>query len=114
MGAGVVQIDGKDYGGDDPLPISKIPTEQLKRWKESGKIGTRIAEAGVGLEVIVKNANARNAVLEQEAAVKDARITELEKSIADKDVLLQDKDTQIGTLGQQIEELTKSNSGSKK
>lgn len=136
MGAGVVQINGKDYGGNDPLPTSKIPSETLKRWKDSGKIGTKITEEGVGLEVIVKNASVRiselegivadrdarileleqsdrSSVLEQEAATKDARITDLEKDVADKDVLLSSKDDQIKNLGKQIEELTKAKSGGK-
>ncbi|MEE8206911.1 MAG: hypothetical protein V3T82_08170 [Nitrospinaceae bacterium] len=136
MGAGVVQIDGKDYGGDDPLPVSKITTDQLKRWKDSGKIGTRVTETGVGLEAVVKNATIRisaleetvagkdariseleqsdrTSVLEDEAGVKDARIVELEKEVADKDVLLSSKDDQIKNLGTQIEELTKPKTGGK-
>ena len=104
MGAGVVQIGGKEYGADVPLPVDKIPKAQLDRWLESGKVRGKVMTGGVGVEAILTNAQARIADLEKDAADSNtakvaaldkvaelekqagedqARIAELEKEVAD-------------------------------
>jgi hypothetical protein len=40
---GVVQVDGKDYGINDALPVDKIDKDKLDRWKKDKKVGEKIA-----------------------------------------------------------------------
>jgi hypothetical protein len=92
MGAGVVQIGGKEYGTDDPLPVDKIPKAQLDKWLESGKVRGKVMVGAVGMEKILANAQARIAELEKQVADSDAakiaaldKCAELEKQVADSD-----------------------------
>lgn len=64
LGAGVVQIDGKEYGADEPLPISQIPKATLDRWMKSGKVGGKIK--AVGPDAVFKNLQAELAEAREE------------------------------------------------
>ena len=42
LAPGVVQVDGKDYGIDKPLPVDKIDKKLLAKWIKAGKVGEKI------------------------------------------------------------------------
>lgn len=79
LGAGVVQIDGKEYGADEPLPISKIPKPKLDRWLESGKVGGKIQ--AVGPDAVFKNMQEELAELRKQAGEYEAMVAELRKQV---------------------------------
>jgi len=72
IAAGVVSVDGKDYGINDALPVDKIEKEKLARWKKQGKIGGKIAPVKVNLGEKIKE-------LETELSEANEKIVELEK-----------------------------------
>ena len=43
LGDGVININGKDYGAEMPLPVDEINTDDLKKMKADGRIGAKIA-----------------------------------------------------------------------
>ncbi|MEE9499592.1 MAG: hypothetical protein V3V24_09665 [Nitrospinaceae bacterium] len=105
MGAGVVQIGGKEYGADDPLPTDKIPKAQLDKWLESGKVRGMVKAGGVGVEAILSNAQARVAELEKQLADSDAakvaaldKCAELEKESGEDKARIAELEKQIETL----------------
>ena len=79
LAAGVVQIDGEEYGADEPLPISKIPKATLDRWIASGKVGGKIQ--AVGPDAVLKNLQEELAELRKQAVDDAAKIAELEKQV---------------------------------
>lgn len=90
LGAGVVQIDGKEYGADMPLPTSKIDKARLKRWVDSGKVGGKLKVGGVDVDAVLANLQGdlkeeRQKVtdLGKQAEADQEKITGLEKQVED-------------------------------
>ncbi len=90
LGAGVVQIDGKEYGADMPLPVSKVDKDTLKRWKDSGKVGGKLKAGGVDVDAVLANLQgdlkeARDVISAQvkQADADQEKISDLEKQVED-------------------------------
>jgi len=72
IAAGVVSVEGKDYGINDVLPVDKIDKDKLARWKKEGKIGAKVAPVKANLGEKIKE-------LETDLAEANEKIAELEK-----------------------------------
>ena len=79
LGAGVVQIGGKEYGADEPLPVSKIHKDTLDRWVASGKVGGKV-QAG-GSDAVLKNLQEELAELRKQAVAYEATVAELRDQV---------------------------------
>jgi predicted RNase H-like nuclease (RuvC/YqgF family) len=79
---GVVNVDGKEYGADDALPVGSIDKKILARWKKEKKVGAKIAPVAVGDKDLLDNANEKIKELED-------KIDELESDVKEKAALIE-------------------------
>lgn len=76
---GVVFINGKKYGADDPLP--KLSKEQEERWLKQKRIGKKKEVVVIDTGEKVKLLTTEIDELKKELAERDAKIGELEKQV---------------------------------
>ena len=43
LGEGVININGKDYGAEMPLPVDELDPEALEKMLKDGRVGEKIA-----------------------------------------------------------------------
>lgn len=95
LAPGVVVIDGKEYGGGTPLPITGINKKQLDRWKDAGKVGGKIAPITASSK---SGDSAQIKKLEKQVAENSVLVTELEKQVVDKDAKIIELEKQVADL----------------
>ena len=113
LGVGVINIDGKDYGAEMPLPVGSIDKGNLKKMIGDGRIGEKIST------VVVDGRD--NKIAELEADLAEITIgakktikgleKELKKADSGKCENCNDKDLRIVELDSEVKRISGENTG---